>query len=98
MINKSYSKNGKTCRVTFQVPAGSGAEEAHLCGNFTEWEKSCLPMKRRKDGSFSSSVTLETGQDFYFRYLLDGSRWVNDEAADQYVPNPFGSDDCVVSV
>ena len=55
-------------------------------------------MKRRKDGSFTSSITLKTGQDYYFRYLLDGGRWINDEAADQYVPNPFGSDDCVVSV
>ena len=53
MINKSYSKNGKNCRVTFEIPAGSGAEQAYLCADFTEWEKTCIPMKRRKDGSFT---------------------------------------------
>lgn len=98
MINKSYSKNGKACRVTFEIPPGSGAERAYLCADFTEWEKTCIPMKRRKDGSFTASVNLKTGQEYYFRYLLDDGRWENDEAADHYVPNPFGSDDGVISV
>ena len=98
MITKSYSKNGKTCRVTFEIPAGTGAEKAFLCGDFTEWEKTYVPMKRRKDGSFTTSVTLKTGQDYYFRYLLDESRWENDEAADHYVANPFGSDDSVIKI
>jgi hypothetical protein len=29
---------------------------------------------------------------------FDHTYQINDEAADQCVPNPFGSDDCVVSV
>lgn len=98
MITKSFSKNGKTCRVTFEILAGTGAEKAYLCGDFTEWEKTCMPMKRRKDDSFTASVTLKTGQDYYFRYLLDEGRWENDEAADQFVPNPFGSDDSLINV
>lgn len=98
MITKSYSKKGKTCRIIFEIPAGTGAEKAFLCGDFTEWEKTCVPMKRRKDGSFISTVTLEIGQEYYFRYLLDEGRWENDEAADYYVANPFGTDDSVVKV
>jgi 1,4-alpha-glucan branching enzyme len=98
MITKSYSKNSKTCRVTFKILAGNGAEKAFLCGDFTEWEKACVPMKRRKDGSFISSVTLKPDQEYYFRYLLDEGRWENDEAADHYVANPFGSDDSVIKV
>ena len=98
MITKSFYKNGKTCRVAFEIPAGNGAEKAFLCGDFTEWEKACVPMKRRKDGSFTASVTLKTGQEYYFRYLLDEGLWENDEAADQYVPNPFGSDDSLINV
>ncbi|MBE0410364.1 MAG: isoamylase early set domain-containing protein [Anaerolineales bacterium] len=96
MIRKAYSKDGKTCRITFEIPAGSNAENAYLCGDFTEWEKTCITMKRQKDGSFKSSVTLKAGQEYYFRYLLDDDRWMNDETADKYVPNPFGSDDSVV--
>lgn len=98
MIKKTYTKNNQTCRVAFKIPAERGAEKAHLCGDFTDWEKTCIPMKRLKDGSFSATVTLQAGQSFRFRYLLDDTYWENDEAADGYTPNPFGSDDCVVSV
>ncbi|MBN1666361.1 MAG: isoamylase early set domain-containing protein [Anaerolineales bacterium] len=98
MIKKTYAKDKQTCRVTFKIPTARGAEKAHLCGDFTDWEITCIPMKRRKDGSFSATVMLQTGQSFRYRYLVDDTYWENDEVADAYTPNPFGSDDCVVSV
>lgn len=98
MIKKTFAKNGKTCRVTFTIPAGHGAEEARVCGSFTDWMENSLPMKKRKDGRFSVSTTLKTGQTYHFRYLLDGTRWQNDEAADGYVPNSFGSEDSVLQL
>jgi hypothetical protein len=35
---------------------------------------------------------LELGRAFQFRYLRDGEVWLNDNQADAYVPNPYGSD------
>jgi hypothetical protein len=29
---------------------------------------------------------------------VDGERWENDFAADEYAPNPFGSDDSVLKL
>ena len=55
-------------------------------------------MKRVKSGEWRASMALDAGCRYRFRYLLDGFRWENDWAADDYVPNPFGSDDSVVSV
>jgi hypothetical protein len=55
-------------------------------------------MKRRKDGCFSVTLTLPAGQQFRFRYLLDGTHWANDTTADAYVANPFGSEDSVVQI
>jgi hypothetical protein len=55
-------------------------------------------MKKRKDGSFSRTVSLKPGKEFRFRYLLDGERWENDWAADKYVPNVFSTEDSVVVV
>ncbi len=98
MIKKTFAKNGKTCRVTFTISAGHSAEEARLCGSFTDWTENSLLMTKRKDGRFSVSTTLKTGQTYYFRYLLDGTRWQNDEAADGYVPNAFGSEDSVLQL
>lgn len=96
MLKKTKSKNGKTYRVTFSVPAEVQAENVYLCGEFNAWSESSHPLKRRKDGSFSTTVTLDAGCDYRFRYLLDGERWENDWEADAYLANDFGSEDSVV--
>ena len=98
MLNKKYSKDKKTCKVTFVLPAEVGAKTAQLHGDFTGWEKSPKKMRRYEDGSFKVSVTLDAKKRYQFRYLLDGERWENDWQADAYVPNEFGSEDSVVEV
>lgn len=97
MLKKSYSKTGGMCRVTFKLPAEVGAETAVLVGEFNGWDRSVEPMRRLKDGSFSQTVSLQVGQSYRFRYLLDGERWENDWEADAYVENEHGSDDSVVT-
>jgi 1,4-alpha-glucan branching enzyme len=98
MLTKKYSQDGKTCLVTFTLPAQVHARFAHLYGDFTGWEKSPQEMSLQEDGSFSITDSLNTGQDYRFRYLLDGERWENDWAADAYVPNPFGTQDSVLKL
>jgi 1,4-alpha-glucan branching enzyme len=99
MITKSYSKTGGTCRVTFKIPAGQAeAQSAVVLGEFNSWNADATPMKRGKDGSWSASVTMATGRPYRFRYLLDGTHWANDDAADAVVRNDFGSKDSVVSL
>ena len=98
MLKKTVAKNGKTCRVTFSVPADVEAQEVALCGEFNEWSESSHLLKQRKGGNFSTTVTLDTGRDYRFRYLLDGERWENDWQADAYLPNEYGSEDSVVSL
>jgi 1,4-alpha-glucan branching enzyme len=98
MIKKAYTKTGRSCRVTFAVPAEVDAQAASLCGEFNGWDKTSHPMKRRKDGSFSLTVSLAPGRQYRFRYVLDGDRWENEQAADGYLPNPFGSQDSLIKV
>ncbi len=98
MIKKSYLNDGKTCRVTFRVPQEANAATVVLTGDFTGWDEAPIEMPQRKDGSFSTTVNLKPGQSYRFRYILDGERWANDDGADSYVENPFGSDDSIVTV
>ena len=95
---KSYTKTGRSCRVTFELPPQVNANTAAVCGEFNEWDAAKHPMKRRKDGGFSLTVSLKPGNEYRFRYLLDGERWENDWEADKYLPNEFGSEDSVVVV
>jgi hypothetical protein len=55
-------------------------------------------MKKKKDGGFWLTVSLEAGRPYRFRYLLDEDRWENDWEADRYVPNEFCAEDSVVQV
>jgi 1,4-alpha-glucan branching enzyme len=98
MLKKSYSKTGSVCRVTFKLPSEVDAKTAVLCGDFNEWKTDETPMKKLKDGSFSTTVSLAPGKAYRFRYLLDGTRWENDWEADEYLPNSHGEDDSVVKV
>ena len=98
MLKKNYSKTGESCRVTFKLPADVNAETAHLCGEFNEWSPTKHPMKRLKDGSFSLTVSLDPGQAYRFRYLLDNERWENDWDADAYVANQYGTEDSLITI
>ena len=98
MLRKSYSKTGAACRVTFDIPPEAGACVASLCGDFNDWDPKANPMKKKKDGGFWLTVSLEAGRPYRFRYLLDEERWENDWEADQYVPNAFCTEDSVVEV
>lgn len=98
MIKKGFSKTGRSCRVTFDLPSDVGAREVALCGEFNEWNPSAHPMKHRKDGRFSTTVSLLSGRTYRFRYLLDGKRWENDWSADGYVQNEFGTEDSLLDL
>ncbi|MGD2124627.1 MAG: isoamylase early set domain-containing protein [Desulfobacteraceae bacterium] len=98
MLRKNYSKTGRLCRVTFDFPSELSATRASLCGEFNEWSPASYPMRRRKDGSFSTTISLQAGRTYRFKYLLDGQRWENDWAPDGYAPNSFGTEDSLVKV
>ena len=97
-MKKSYTKTGRSCRVTFELPSEVKAGSVALCGEFNDWDADQHPMKRGRGGGFSLTVSLKPGHEYRFRYLLDGQQWENDWAADAYVSNPFGTDDSVVTV
>lgn len=97
-MKKSYSPKGQSCKVTFTLPPEVKADTAAVCGNFNDWDATQHPMKRNKDGSFTAVVALKPGRSYRFRYLLDGARWENDWAADEYAANQFGTQDSVINL
>lgn len=98
MIKKTYTKTGNSCRITFKLPPEVNAESAALVGEFNDWDPEANPMKKLKDGSFSTTVSLPAGETYRFRYLLDGERWENDWEADNYAPNQYGGEDSMIEV
>lgn len=94
-LKKQYLKSKPICKVTFRLSAeeAKNANEASLVGEFTEWDKQPLTMKKLKSGDFTLTLNLETDQEYQFRYLLDGEIWENDWSADDYRPSAISSED-----
>ena len=97
-MKKSYTKTGQSCRVTFELPAEVDARKVSLCGEFNNWNPEKHQLKRRKDGSYSITISLEPGNSYRYRYLINDNRWENDWAADSYTSNEFGTEDSVITV
>lgn len=88
MIKKQFLKTKPVCKVTFSLPGESvgEVENVQLVGDFSKWMDAPINMKKHKDGSFKTTVNLETGKKYQFRYFIDGQRWENDGEADAYAP------------
>ncbi|MGD0068161.1 MAG: isoamylase early set domain-containing protein [Streptosporangiaceae bacterium] len=84
--------------ITFTLPVEVQADTVALCGEFNQWSVGDIQLERDSDGVWRAVVALEPGRSYRYRYLLDGERWENASNADQYVANPFGSVDSVISV
>ncbi len=94
MLKKKYFKTKEECEVTFELSVE--AKDVVLVSDLNGWEP--LNMnKRRRDKAFYTKVRLPNENQYEFRYLIDGSDWENDEAADGYLPNEFGGENSIVT-
>jgi predicted flap endonuclease-1-like 5' DNA nuclease len=100
MLKKDYSKTKPVCKVTFTLPleAAQGGKEVRILGDFNEWSwEKGYKMKSGKN-NFTTEVELASGSEYQFRYLIDNHIWENDWNADNYLPNPFGVYNSVLSL
>ena len=96
-MDKQHANGSGETLVTFRLPADVGATTASVVGDFNNWSPDAHRMRREVD-AFTAVIPLLPGRAYRFRYLLDGERWLNDWAADAYVPNAFGGEDSLVDL
>ncbi len=94
-LQKRYLKTRPLSKVTFRLPAAAapGNATVHLVGDFNDWDAAATPMTRLKSGDYKVTLDLPVGQDYAFRYLINGQVWENDWAADGYAPSGLGSEE-----
>ena len=99
-LAKQFSKSKPVCKVTFSLSSEmiEGAKKVAVVGEFNQWDVTANVLKKQKDGHYKVSVELPVGQEFQFRYILDGTTWLNDEAADKYIPSGVSCDENSVVV
>lgn len=91
-IQKKYLKSKPVCKVTFTPPAAccDGATTLALVGDFNNWNAAAHPITQLKSGVYKVQLDLATGKIYQFRYLINGTHYANDEAADGYTPAGVG--------
>lgn len=88
-----------TTKVTLSLPkeAVITAKTVVAVGDFNNWDtEGGITLKKQKDGSFGTTIELEGGKEYQYRFLLNGEEWVNAWDAPKYVATPFGVDNSVV--
>jgi 1,4-alpha-glucan branching enzyme len=99
MVNKKISPKGRTVRVTFSVPKEVAEESVAVVGDFNGWNaRQHVMTLDKKNGVWKKSITFEPGTRLEFRYFADGTQWLNDDTADEFVPNGYLSQNCVVEL
>jgi 1,4-alpha-glucan branching enzyme len=87
-VKKRYLKSKPECRCTFVFPAKAApsAQSVALAGDFNDWSIDSHPMKRLKSGDFKIELNLPAGQQYQYRFCIDGKQWENDWSAEDYAP------------
>lgn len=93
-IKKQYLKKDGVWKITFGLIEDiNGIENVRILGDFNNWDINCEPMKKLKTGDFTQTIILEPGKAYQFRYLINNTKWENDQEADLLVPNGYGPDE-----
>jgi 1,4-alpha-glucan branching enzyme len=87
MLKKKFFKTKDECEVTFELTT-EDANQADLVCEVNGWQP--VPMKKAKQGPFRAKMRFPKDERFQFRYLVDGTRWINDTDADEYAANGMG--------
>lgn len=99
-ITKKFLKGKPVCKVTFKADKALIGEAATVAvvGEFNDWNAADANMKAAKTGDFSLTLDLEAGRTYSFRYLVDGTNWVNDPEADTFAPSEYGSENAILAL
>jgi len=95
MLKKKFLKTKPVCEVTFQLPKDIDAKQVSVAGDFNDWDTGANPLRKYK-GVWKTTLKLEQGREYQYRYFVNGEEWHNDHNADKYVPNNIDGENSVV--
>ena len=83
----------KRVRVELSYPQ---AQKAFIAGTFNNWQPATTPLKNVGNGRWATDLELSPGR-YEYRFVIDG-QWISDPQAKDYLPNPYGGFNSVLSV
>lgn len=96
MIKINRSSGDGTVKANFILPLSETPEPVSVVGDFNDWDALAHPLKKRSNGTRSTTLELERGERYSFKYLSDGGTWFNDPDAHAHDVNEFGETNSVI--
>lgn len=92
--SKSFQEKVIERKTNFKFRAPE-AVHVSVAGTFNDWNTESFPLKKSKESFWEGELVLGPGR-YEYRFFVD-ERWENNPGA-KFVPNPFGSTNCVLEV
>ena len=83
-----------TVQFVLEAP---GATSVSVAGDFSGWEAQHTLVDPEGDGVWTARIPVEPGVHEYM-FVLDGSDWVTDPAAELRVDDGFGQENAVLAI
>ncbi|MEI6949005.1 isoamylase early set domain-containing protein [Paraflavisolibacter sp. H34] len=96
MVQKTYFKTKEHCKVKFTYNGGD-AQTVEVFGLNGDWQTP-IELKKKKDGTFSTEVSLPKGSQHEFKYRVNGNDWINEPEADSQGPDTFGGHNSIITL
>ena len=90
---RAGSRNGTAVRLEVYQP---DAIDVCVAGSFNDWQPQATHLVPLGNGKWSKELTLPSGR-YEYRFIVDGA-WITDPNAKELAPNPFGSENSVLTV
>ena len=94
--SKGLKNEPKTLKKVSFTMLAPEAQNVSLAGNFNDWDKNSHSLEKDFDGTWEIHIDLMPGR-YEYRFLVDGE-WRNDPDCNSFAPNPFGSENCILTL
>ena len=95
-IQKAANRSKADLRKVPFTARIEGAREVVVTGDFTQWAPNRVRLTYAGDGEWQAELRLARGE-YQYRLIVDGE-WRDDPTSIKRVPNPFGTENCVLTV
>ena len=98
MLKCTSGGAGEMVKVTFVLPSSEVDHPVSVLGDFNEWDPTAHPLRKRSNGTRSTSIEVRAGTAIRFKYLAAGGRWFCDPDAGTVPHDDYGTVDSYVVV
>ena len=95
---RPYTRRSTKQVIKFELSneQAQNADFVSVAGEFNDWNKDATPLTKTLNG-FEVEVELEKGKSYQFRYVLNGTTWINDPYR-KTVDNGMGEQNSVIEL